>query len=70
VSRTTPATGTPGSRSAVPSRPAYGVVVAKDVMVAMRDGVRLACDIYLPAEKGRPADGQWPTILGRCAVTP
>ena len=31
----------------------------------MRDGTRLACDIYFPAQEGRPADGRWPTILGR-----
>ena len=43
----------------------YGVVIAKDVMVPMRDGVRLAADIYRPAQNGEPAAGQWPTILAR-----
>lgn len=43
----------------------YGVVIAKDVMVPMRDGVRLATDIYRPARDGEPATGRFPTILGR-----
>ena len=30
----------------------FGVVVAKDVMVPMRDGVRLATDVYRPAHDG------------------
>lgn len=47
------------------SEPRYGVLVVKDVMVAMRDGVRLATDIYRPTLDGEPAEGQFPTILGR-----
>jgi len=43
----------------------YGVVIAKDVMVPMRDGVRLAADIYRPAQNGEAAAGHWPTILAR-----
>ncbi len=43
----------------------YGIVIAKDVMVPMRDGVRLASDIYRPAQEGEPVAGQWPTILAR-----
>ena len=31
----------------------YEVKVEKDVMVAMRDGVKLATDVYLPAKGGR-----------------
>ena len=31
----------------------------------MRDGTRLAADIYLPAERGQPAAGAFPTILVR-----
>ena len=34
-------------------------IVLKDVMVPMRDGVRLAADVYLPA----PADGGEPQDL-------
>ena len=47
------------------SAPSYGIVVARDVMVAMRDGVRLATDIYYPARDGAPAPGSFPAILGR-----
>ena len=36
-----------------------------DVMVPMRDGVRLAADIYLPARNGQAVAGKWPTILMR-----
>ena len=43
----------------------YGVVVAKDVMVPMRDGVRLATDIYWPAVDGERVAGPLPVILGR-----
>ncbi len=43
----------------------YGIVVAKDVMVPMRDGVRLATDVYRPAVDGEPVAGRFPAILGR-----
>jgi hypothetical protein len=45
--------------------PEYGLVIAKDVMIPMRDGVRLAADIYRPALDGEPVGGPLPTILGR-----
>ncbi|RKU06615.1 hypothetical protein C6502_20320 [Candidatus Poribacteria bacterium] len=35
------------------------------MMVPMRDGVRLATDIYLPALGGQPASGKFPVILER-----
>lgn len=41
------------------------MVIAKDVMVPMRDGVRLAADIFRPARDGEPVGGPLPTILGR-----
>jgi len=47
------------------SDPTYGIVIAKDVMVRMRDGVHLATDIYYPAQAGTPASGAFPAILGR-----
>lgn len=48
------------------SVPEYGIAVSLDVMVRMRDGVRLAADIYRPAlPDGAPALGRFPTILGR-----
>ncbi len=47
------------------SRAKYGIVIAKDIMISMRDGVRLAADIYFPAENGERISGKLPTILGR-----
>lgn len=41
------------------------MVVERDVMVALRDGVRLACDVYRPAREGRAVDGTFPVILER-----
>ena len=32
----------------------FGVALAKDVMVPMRDGIRLATDLYRPARDGEP----------------
>ena len=34
-------------------------------MVAMRDGVRLATDIYRPARDGKPIEGRFPVIIER-----
>ena len=34
------------------AREAAGIVVETDIMVRMRDGVHLACDIYRPASGG------------------
>ncbi len=62
----------PGSRPvrAEPPRvsarpPEFGVVVEKNVMIPMRDGVRLAADIYRPARDGKPAPGRFPALLTR-----
>ena len=41
------------------SKPAYGIKIEKDVMVPMRDGVRLATDIYRPDMEGK----KFPAIL-------
>ncbi|MGH7934833.1 MAG: CocE/NonD family hydrolase [Candidatus Binataceae bacterium] len=43
----------------------YDVVVERDVMVAMRDGARLATDIYRPALNGAPAPGRFAAIIER-----
>ena len=43
----------------------YGSVVTTNVMVPMRDGVKLATDIYRPALNGSPVEGQFPAILMR-----
>jgi uncharacterized protein len=45
--------------------PPFGMVIAKDVMVAMRDGVRLASDVYRPARNGEPVPGKFATLLLR-----
>ena len=47
------------------SQPDYGVIVMEDVMVPVRDGVRLATDVYLPARHGEPVSGPLPVILER-----
>lgn len=44
---------------------AYDVVVLHDIMVPMRDGVRLAADVYLPARGGKAVDGRFPVIFER-----
>ena len=56
--QTVPAGGTQNS-------PKYDVVIFKDVMVPMRDGVKLACNIYRPALNGKLVDGKFPVILER-----
>ena len=55
------ACGNPESGPSVP----YDVQVTPNVMVPMRDGVRLATDIHRPAQDGRPIEGKWPVILYR-----
>jgi len=40
-------------------------LLQSDVMVRMRDGIRLATDIYLPADGGRALPGPFPAILER-----
>jgi putative CocE/NonD family hydrolase len=50
----------------ISSRPAeFETVVEKNVMIPMRDGPRLAADIYRPARAGMPASGRFPAILTR-----
>ena len=53
------------ARSFEGSHQQYGVVIDHNVMVAMRDGTRLATDIYYPALGGQRVDGQLPVILER-----
>ncbi|GAG17326.1 unnamed protein product, partial [marine sediment metagenome] len=43
----------------------YDVIIVKDFMVPMRDGVRLATDIYIPAKDGKAVEGKFPAILER-----
>ena len=41
------------------------MVLESSVMVPMRDGIRLATDIYRPARGGKPIDGAFPVLLER-----
>ena len=41
------------------------MAVETDVMIPMRDGVRLAADVYRPARDGKPVEGRFPTLLTR-----
>jgi putative CocE/NonD family hydrolase len=43
----------------------YGSTLLDTMMVPMRDGVRLATDVYLPSEGETLLDGPWPVILER-----
>ena len=57
---------TPKCRHRRPREPARASSpLVRNVMVAMRDGVRLATDVYLPARDGAPLPGPFPVILER-----
>ena len=43
----------------------FDVMLARDVMAPMRDGVTLGSDIYFPARNGELASGRHPVILER-----
>jgi uncharacterized protein len=45
--------------------PPFEAILESNVRVRMRDGVRLATDIYRPGLSGRPADGRFPAIMER-----
>lgn len=45
--------------SARASRPELDVHLTENVMLPMRDGVRMATDIYRPARDGRPLDDRY-----------
>ncbi|MDX1492840.1 MAG: CocE/NonD family hydrolase, partial [Longimicrobiales bacterium] len=49
----------------LPSDGPYEVALREGLMVPMRDGVRLATDVYLPARGGAELPGPWPVILER-----
>jgi predicted acyl esterase len=59
------ATGLAACRTGAEGDPGFEVTVLREVMVTMRDGVRLATDIYLPARQGTAAPGRFPVILER-----
>jgi uncharacterized protein len=54
----------PGAQRPATTAPA-DYAVAKNVMVPMRDGVRLATDVYFPARNGARVPGKFPAILER-----
>ncbi|MQG18596.1 MAG: CocE/NonD family hydrolase [SAR202 cluster bacterium] len=43
----------------------YDVFEKKDVMIEMRDGIKLACDIYFPSEKNKISNKKFPVLLTR-----
>ena len=47
------------------SAPSYEALAERDVMMPLRDGVRLAADIYFPAVNGEQIDGELPAVLTR-----
>ena len=55
----------PDPKSHDGSHQQYDATCDANVMVAMRDGVRLATDIYYPALDGKPVEGRFPVILER-----
>jgi putative CocE/NonD family hydrolase len=55
----------PARAFAAEDRGSFEVIVQRDVMVAMRDGVRLATDVYLPATNGKAVLQRVPVILER-----
>jgi hypothetical protein len=46
------------------NQPTYEIAVTKNEMVVMRDGIRLATDIYRPSRNGA-VDGKFPVLLER-----
>ncbi len=52
-------------RAACGGEPPFEIVAQQNVMVPMRDGVKLATDIFLPGKKGVAVDGRWPVVLSR-----
>lgn len=55
----------PSAAVAMPAQGPHDVVVRRDVMAPMRDKVRLATDLYLPAAGDAPLPGRFPVILER-----
>jgi putative CocE/NonD family hydrolase len=47
------------------SQPNFDVLVQKDLGITVRDGTRLAADLYLPAHGGEAVSGKHATLLAR-----
>ena len=41
----------------------YEAFLKKNVMVPMRDDVKLATDIYFPSKNGIPVSGRFPSVV-------
>jgi uncharacterized protein len=54
-----------GIKQDIESAAEYDVLIAPDQMVSMRDGVRLATDLYLPTSDATDASSHYPSILIR-----
>jgi len=55
----------PVRETAAAEKGTFGVDVQTDVMVPMRDGVRLATDVYRPTSEGKLLDDRRPVVLIR-----
>lgn len=55
----------PGKIEILPAAEEYEIIVQENVMVEMRDGIKLATDIYFPALNGKIVDKKFPVILTR-----
>lgn len=44
------------------------IVVAKNIMISMRDGVGLAADVYRPAQNGEGLPGKVPTVQSEISI--
>lgn len=53
------------SAQATCSAPQFQVIAERNVMVPLRDGVRVATDLYFPALDGERVAGQFPVVLTR-----
>ncbi|HUO12643.1 MAG TPA: CocE/NonD family hydrolase, partial [Caulobacteraceae bacterium] len=53
------------SRAESSEEPPYEATLESGVWVRMRDGVRLATDVYRPSRGGRPVRGRFPAIMER-----
>ena len=53
------------ARSADAADGPYEVLLESNIRVAMRDGVKLATDVYRPARGGKPVAGRFPAIMER-----
>ena len=59
------AAGVAQQRLPAPAAPSEAIVFAKNVMIPMRDGVKLATDIYRPSAGGAPVEDTLPILLQR-----